>query len=125
LYRQAADYAATRGIVLADTKFEFGIPLDPSVSRPGPPGLPVEPILIDEIFTPDSSRFWPADRWQPGREQESFDKQFVRNYLETLVAAGSWDKTPPGPTLPEDVVAATLQRYREAYERLTGASIEL
>jgi phosphoribosylaminoimidazole-succinocarboxamide synthase len=125
LYRQAADYAATRGIVLADTKFEFGIPLDPSVSRPGPAGLAVEPILIDEIFTPDSSRFWPADRWQPGREQESFDKQFVRNYLETLVAAGSWDKTPPGPTLPEDVVAATLQRYREAYERLTGASIEL
>ena len=80
------------------------------------------PILIDEIVTPDSSRFWPADQWVPGREQESFDKQIVRNYLETAVAAGEWDKTPPGPTLPDEVVARSAARYEEAYRLLTGAS---
>lgn len=114
LYTRARDYALSRGIILADTKFEFGVP----------PGAAL-PILIDEIFTPDSSRFWPADRWQPGGEQPSFDKQFVRNYLETLVASGRWDKTPPGPTLPDDVVERTLERYLEAYRRLTGSELAL
>lgn len=110
LYARARDYAQARGIILADTKFEFGL-------LPGA----ATPILIDEIFTPDSSRFWPADQWRPGGEQPSFDKQFVRNYLETLVAAGEWDKTPPGPRLPEAVVQQTMARYLEACRRLTGA----
>ena len=110
LYGRARDYALERGIILADTKFEFG-------TRPDAEA----PLLIDEIFTPDSSRFWPADRWQPGGEQPSFDKQVVRNYLETVVSAGEWDKTPPGPTLPDEVVAKSVARYIEAYERLTGA----
>ncbi len=114
LYRQASAYAAERGIILADTKFEFG----------RLPGV-AEPILIDEIFTPDSSRFWPADDWQPGREQQSFDKQIVRNYLETVVSAGQWDKTPPGPELPAEVVEKSLARYVEAYERLTGNTLSL
>jgi phosphoribosylaminoimidazole-succinocarboxamide synthase len=114
LYVRARDYALQRGIILADTKFEFGVP----------PGA-TTPILIDEIFTPDSSRFWPADQWQPGGEQPSFDKQIVRNYLETLVAAGRWDKAPPGPRLPDDIVAQSLARYREAYERLTGSTLAL
>ncbi len=113
LYQQAADYAAERGIILADTKFEFGS-LDGSET----------PILIDEFFTPDSSRFWPADLWQPGGEQQSFDKQYVRNYLETVVASGDWDKTPPGPRLPDDVVENTMSRYLEAYERLTGSPLD-
>jgi len=114
LYVRARDYALARGIILADTKFEFGV-------------LPGEttPILIDEIFTPDSSRFWPADQWQPGGEQPSFDKQIVRNYLETQVSAGRWDKTPPGPRLPDDVVERSIARYLEAYERLTGESLTL
>ena len=112
LYRLARDYADTRGIVLADTKFEFGVV----------EGLD-EPLLIDEIFTPDSSRFWPADQWQPGGEQPSFDKQYVRNYLETLVADGQWDKTPPGPALPRDVVDNTMSRYLEAYRCLTGSDL--
>ncbi|NIP15697.1 MAG: phosphoribosylaminoimidazolesuccinocarboxamide synthase [Pseudomonadales bacterium] len=114
LYGKARDYAIERGIILADTKFEFG-------QLPGRE----EPILIDEIFTPDSSRFWPADDWEPGREQPSFDKQIVRNYLETVVAAGDWDKTPPGPTLPDEVVERSIGRYLEAYERLTGSTLEL
>jgi len=114
LYSRARDYALERGIILADTKFEFG-------QLPG-----VEaPLLIDEIFTPDSSRFWPADDWQPGREQPSFDKQIVRNYLETLVSAGEWDKTAPGPLLPDEVVARSIARYLEAYERLTGQPLSL
>ncbi len=113
LYGLARDYAFERGIVLADTKFEFGM-LDGSD----------EPVLIDEIFTPDSSRFWPADQWRPGGEQPSFDKQYVRNHLETVVAAGEWDKTPPGPALPDDVLANTMDRYLEAYRRLTGAELE-
>ena len=111
LYRRARDHALERGIILADTKFEFGARPDSEV-----------PLLIDEIFTPDSSRFWPADRWRPGGEQPSFDKQVVRNYLETVVAAGEWDKTPPGPALPDEVVERSIARYREAFERLTGAS---
>ena len=114
LYGLARDYAFDRGIVLADTKFEFGT----LASN-------MEPILIDEVFTPDSSRFWPADRWRPGQEQPSFDKQYVRDYLETLVADGRWDKTAPGPALPEAVLANTLARYLEAYRRLTGTELVL
>jgi phosphoribosylaminoimidazole-succinocarboxamide synthase len=103
IYREAAEYARQRGVIIADTKFEWG-------------RVNGELILIDEVLTPDSSRFWPADEYQPGRDQPSFDKQFVRNYLETL----NWDKTPPGPQLPDDVVAGTSKLYIEAYERLTG-----
>ena len=112
LYAKACAYALERGIILADTKFEFG----------RPPGAQT-PILIDEIFTPDSSRFWPADQWRPGREQPSFDKQIVRNYLETVVDAGEWDKNPPGPALPDEVVERSAARYREAYRLLTGRDI--
>ncbi|TDJ37483.1 MAG: phosphoribosylaminoimidazolesuccinocarboxamide synthase [Gammaproteobacteria bacterium] len=114
LYSRAREYALQRGIILADTKFEFGLIVGRST-----------PLLIDEIFTPDSSRFWPADLWAPGGEQPSFDKQFVRNYLETLVADGGWDKTPPGPVLPDDVVVDSLERYLEAYTRLTGLELDL
>ena len=106
IYRAARDYARQRGIIIADTKFEFG--LDNG-----------KLILIDEVLTPDSSRFWPADQYAPGRGQPSFDKQFVRDYLETL----TWDKTPPGPKLPDDVVAKTTAKYLEAYERLTGGRL--
>jgi phosphoribosylaminoimidazole-succinocarboxamide synthase len=114
LYSSARDYAASRGIILADTKFEFG-----QINGAG------EPILIDEIFTPDSSRFWPADDWQPGREQASFDKQIVRNYLETVVASGEWDKTSPGPVLPDEVIERSIARYLEAYHLLTGEHLSL
>lgn len=114
LYNRAREHAIERGIILADTKLEFGVQDGSS-----------EPILIDEIFTPDSSRFWPADEWEPGREQASYDKQIVRNYLETLVSAGSWDKTPPGPDLPADVIERTMRRYLEAYEHLTEQKLEL
>ncbi len=107
LYARAAEYALTRGIIIADTKFEWG--------RRGDDFL-----LVDEVLTPDSSRFWPADAYAPGREQDSFDKQYVRNYLTELCAAGRWDKTPPGPELPEFVVQNTAAKYREAVERLTG-----
>ena len=103
LYQFARDYARDRGILIADTKFEFGIH-DGNL------------VLIDEVLTPDSSRFWPADSYLPGQVQVSFDKQFVRNYLETL----SWNKTPPAPLLPPDVVAKTQAKYMEAFERLTG-----
>ncbi len=106
LYRFARDYARRRGILIADTKFEFGL-LDGKL------------MLIDEVLTPDSSRFWPADQYQPGKAQPSFDKQFVRDYLETL----SWDKTPPAPALPPEVVARTQAKYLEAYERLTGSKL--
>lgn len=109
LYTKAAEYARAKGVIIADTKFEFGKLADGRV------------ILIDEVLTPDSSRFWPADRYQPGRDQESFDKQFVRNYLE----GQPWDKTPPAPRLPEEVVAGTRSRYLEAYEKLTGRTLEL
>ena len=103
LYKDARDYARQRGIIIADTKFEFG-------------QFNGDLILIDEVLTPDSSRFWPADQYQPGRSQPSFDKQFVRDYLESL----TWDKRPPAPTLPPEVVAKTQAKYMEAFERLTG-----
>ena len=108
LYGFAADYAAERGIVIADTKFELGI--DESGQL----------VLADEAFTPDSSRFWPADEYEPGRSQPSYDKQFVRDYCETL----GWDKTDPGPDLPEAVVTGTRARYVEAFERLTELSFD-
>ncbi len=107
LYSKASEYAATRGIIVADTKFEFGRT---------PDGL----MLIDEVLTPDSSRFWPADKYELGRDQESFDKQFVRNYLQALCDAGKWDKTDPAPSLPREVIEATTKRYVEAYQRITG-----
>jgi phosphoribosylaminoimidazole-succinocarboxamide synthase len=103
IYSEARRYAAERGIIIADTKFEFGY-------------VDGELILIDEVWTPDSSRFWPADQYQPGRGQPSFDKQFVRDYLETL----DWDKCPPAPALPPEIVAKTQAKYLDAYERLTG-----
>jgi phosphoribosylaminoimidazole-succinocarboxamide synthase len=106
IYRAGRDYARQRGIIIADTKFEFGLSGG-------------KLILIDEVMTPDSSRFWPADQYAPGRGQPSFDKQFVRDYLETL----DWNKTPPGPKLPPDVVAKTSAKYLEAYERLTGKKL--
>ncbi len=106
IYRKAAEHAITRGIIIADTKFEFGRT---------PRGL----VLADEVLTPDSSRFWPADRYQPGRGQESFDKQFVRDYLEKI----RWNKKPPAPALPADVVQQTSEKYVEAYRRLTGQEL--
>jgi len=108
LYGFASAYAAERGILLADTKFEFG--LDEAGRL----------VLGDEAFTPDSSRFWPADEYEPGRPQPSFDKQFVRDYCETL----GWEKTPPGPELPDEVVAGSRARYVEAFERLTGLDFD-
>jgi phosphoribosylaminoimidazole-succinocarboxamide synthase len=105
LYAMGSREAESKGIIVADTKFEFG--LDPESS---------EPYLIDEVLTPDSSRFWPRETYRPGREQESYDKQFVREYLESL----DWDKTPPGPELPPEVVAGTRDRYLRAYRVLTG-----
>ncbi|HKW29020.1 MAG TPA: phosphoribosylaminoimidazolesuccinocarboxamide synthase [Verrucomicrobiae bacterium] len=115
IYRAGRDYARQRGIIIADTKFEFGLERSGDASSPSGGKL----ILIDEVMTPDSSRFWPADQYQPGRGQPSFDKQFVRDYLETL----DWNKTPPGPKLPDDVVAKTSAKYLEAYERLTGKKL--
>jgi phosphoribosylaminoimidazole-succinocarboxamide synthase len=112
IYNAGAAHARSRGIILADTKFEFGYALDNAGN------VTDEIMLIDEILTPDSSRFWPADDYQPGRDQESFDKQYVRNYLLELVKAGSWDKTPPGPELPQNIVTNTLARYEEARQRL-------
>ena len=106
IYGGAASYADERGIIIADTKFEFG-KVDGSV------------ILIDEALTPDSSRFWPRESYIPGRPQQSFDKQYVRDYLETL----DWDKTPPGPSLPPEVVARTSEKYLEAYRLLTGREL--
>ena len=103
LYERGRHHAAEKGIIIADTKFEFGI-------------FEGELILIDEVLTPDSSRFWPADLYAPGKSQPSFDKQFVRDYLETL----DWDKTPPGPELPADIVQKTSEKYIEAYTRVTG-----
>jgi phosphoribosylaminoimidazole-succinocarboxamide synthase len=107
VFKKASDYAESKGIILADTKFEWGR-IDGRI------------ILIDEVLTPDSSRFWPADKYQPGRDQESFDKQFVRNYLESI----NFDKSGPGVELPEDIVAKTSKKYIEAYERLTGKKFE-
>jgi phosphoribosylaminoimidazole-succinocarboxamide synthase len=107
LYTEASAYARTRGIIIADTKFEFGRTEDGRI------------ILIDEALTPDSSRFWPADEYEPGRSQPSFDKQYVRDYLESL----DWDKQPPAPPLPQEVAEATTARYLEAYRLLTGESL--
>lgn len=109
IYTTAREYARERGIIIADTKFEFGLETGSD-----------EPVLIDEVLTPDSSRFWPADEWAPGKEQNSFDKQYVRNYTQGLVDKGEWDKEAPGPALPDDVIANTLARYEEALKRLTA-----
>ena len=106
IYREAAEYALARGLIIADTKFEFGLDEQGKL------------VLMDEALTPDSSRFWPADQYQPGVNPPSFDKQFVRDYLETL----DWNKQPPGPELPPEIVARTVAKYREALERLTGAA---
>jgi phosphoribosylaminoimidazole-succinocarboxamide synthase len=107
LYSTAADYAATRGIIIADTKFEFGVDAGGTLH------------LIDEALTPDSSRFWPADSYAPGSNPPSYDKQYVRDYLESI----GWNKKPPAPSLPEDVIARTSAKYVEAYERLTGRKL--
>jgi phosphoribosylaminoimidazole-succinocarboxamide synthase len=107
LYKEAADYAATKGIIIADTKFEFGLDERNQL------------VLIDEVLTADSSRFWPADSYKVGMSPPSFDKQYVRDYLETL----DWNKTPPAPKLPPEVIQKTSQKYREALERLTGRKL--
>ena len=107
LYREAEEYARQRGIIIADTKFEFGLDKNGQL------------MLVDEVLTPDSSRFWPADEYVPGRSQPSFDKQFVRDYLETL----DWDKKPPAPSIPNEIAAATTARYLEAYRLLTGKEL--
>jgi len=106
IYKKASEYERSRWIIIADTKFEFGI-LDGKI------------ILIDEVLTPDSSRFWDVDDYQPGKPQQSFDKQFVRDYLETL----DWDKTYPGPELPDDIIAKNAERYRESYRRIVGKDL--
>jgi phosphoribosylaminoimidazole-succinocarboxamide synthase len=108
LYNRAHNIAHEGGVILADTKFEFGV------------GMEGEILLIDEALTPDSSRFWLVDQYKPGHRQESFDKQPVRDYLEDLVAKGKWNKQPPPPTLPPDVVESTSKRYLNAYELVTG-----
>jgi len=107
IYRLASDHAAARGIIIADTKFEFGL-------------IGNEMIWIDEALTPDSSRFWPADQYVPGKAQPSFDKQFVRDYLERI----GWNKQPPGPALPPEVVTGTQQKYRDAFQQITGHSLD-
>jgi phosphoribosylaminoimidazole-succinocarboxamide synthase len=106
IYNYAAQYAAERGIIIADTKLEFGI-------------VDGEPIIIDEMLTPDSSRFWPADEYQTGRSQPSFDKQFVRDWLTSI----GWNREPPAPDMPEDIIQKTSERYHEAYRRLTGREL--
>ena len=107
VYREAADFAAARGILIADTKFEFALDTDGEL------------VLIDEVLTPDSSRFWPADRYAPGTSPPSFDKQFVRDYLETT----GWDKTPPAPPLPAEIIEQTSRKYREAFARIAGGAL--
>ncbi len=106
IYKEASEYALSRGIIIADTKFEFGFIGD-------------ELCLIDEVLTPDSSRFWPLDEYSPGGPQPSFDKQFVRDYLESI----DWDKRPPAPRLPDEIIEKTRKRYLEAYERITGKDL--
>lgn len=108
LYERAAAHAASRGLILADTKFEFGLHGD-------------QLLLVDEVLTPDSSRYWPADAYAPGRSPPSFDKQFVRDYLESI----SWNKQPPAPALPDEVAAKTCAKYIEAFERLTGETLDI
>jgi phosphoribosylaminoimidazole-succinocarboxamide synthase len=112
LYEAGRAYAADRGIIIADTKFEFGTAADGNL------------LVIDEILTPDSSRFWPADRYQPGRGQPSFDKQPLRDYLADLKKQGKWNGEAPPPPLPAEVVQATSERYRDAYRRITGTDLE-
>lgn len=112
LYTSAAQYAASRGIIIADTKFEFGFKLDDDGCATD------EILLIDEVLTPDSSRFWPVAEYEPGRDQNSFDKQFVRNYLEDLVKLNKWNKTPPGPEIPDHIVTKTIEKYKDARDRL-------
>jgi phosphoribosylaminoimidazole-succinocarboxamide synthase len=112
IYEAGRDHAATQGIIIADTKFEFGLDAAGTL------------LLIDEVLTPDSSRFWPADRYRPGGSQPSFDKQPLRDYLASVKAAGGWNGEAPPPPLPPDVVEATSLRYREAYRRLTGRDLE-
>ncbi len=107
IYRRAAEYAVARGIIIADTKFEFGL-------------IGEQLIWIDEALTPDSSRFWPGDQYAPGKAQPSFDKQFVRDYLERI----GWNKRPPAPILPAEVVTGTRDKYREAYQRITGRALD-
>jgi phosphoribosylaminoimidazole-succinocarboxamide synthase len=107
IYTSGAEHAAEHGVIIADTKFEFGV-IDGDV------------ILIDEVMTPDSSRFWPASEYEPGKGQPSFDKQYVRDWLD----ASGWDHSPPGPDLPDEVVANTRAKYVEAYERITGRSFD-
>ncbi len=107
IYKEASEYARSKGIIIADTKFEFGRDAQGNI------------LLIDEVLTPDSSRFWAAETYEAGHAQPSFDKQYVREYLETL----DWDKTPPAPALPDDVSAATTERYEKAYELLTGSKL--
>lgn len=107
IYKKAADYAESKGIIIADTKFEFGVSNEGKI------------ILIDEVLTPDSSRFWPKDKYKPGGAQPSFDKQFVRDYLEGL----DWDKTPPAPNLPDEIIKKTSQKYLEALKQLTGKEL--
>ncbi len=113
IYQMGHDHARQRGIILADTKFEFGLDDEGNI------------MLIDELLTPDSSRFWPADRYEPGRDQESFDKQYVRNYLQELVDRGQWNKTPPAPPLPAEIIDGTQKRYLEALRLLTGEDVKL
>ncbi len=109
IYNAASEHARARGILIADTKFEFGIPFGED-----------QPILIDEALTPDSSRFWPADTYAPGGPQKSYDKQFLREYLETLVASGAWGKVAPGPVLPPEIVRGTFTKYEQALTLLTS-----
>ncbi|MDB4632969.1 phosphoribosylaminoimidazolesuccinocarboxamide synthase [bacterium] len=114
IYDAASDFAAARGVILADTKFEFGHAIDFDGIGSG------ELLICDEVLTPDSSRYWPAETYESGREQDSFDKQFVRNHLLELVDRGEWRKEPPGPELPAHIVERTMDRYREAADRLFG-----
>ncbi|MBU4486154.1 MAG: phosphoribosylaminoimidazolesuccinocarboxamide synthase, partial [Candidatus Delongbacteria bacterium] len=107
LYKTGRDYAASNGIIIADTKFEFGM-------------LGDELILIDEVLTPDSSRFWPADDYEEGRSQKSFDKQYLRDYLEKLTEDGKWDKNPPAPILPDEVINTTSKKYKSALNKLVN-----
>jgi phosphoribosylaminoimidazole-succinocarboxamide synthase len=112
IYERGREVAAARGIIVADTKFEFGLLPDGTL------------LLIDEVLTPDSSRFWPLEGYAPGRKQPSFDKQPVRDYLDGLVERGLWEKPPPAPDLPPEVVEATAARYRDLFQRLTGLSLD-
>ena len=127
IYRRGVEHAESKGIIIADTKFEFGLaPASPNSSRRSPEGAKAEGqvgneiVLIDEVLTPDSSRFWPRDQYEPGHGQPSFDKQFVRDYLEAI----KWNKQPPVPSLPDDVVQRTREKYVEAFRLLSGAELQ-